>query len=188
MQNEQASPGVTRLLSDLRAGRHHAAEELLPLVYRELHQLAAAAFAKERNNHTLQPTALAHEAWLKIADGLGDIETRRQFFGIAANAMRQVLIDHARRRAAARRGGGRDHITLDTALASAAGRDVDLLAFDDSLRRLAEVNARHARIVELRAFVGLTIEEVAELLSISRHTVNSDWQMAKAWLRCELAD
>lgn len=185
MTDESRAPKITRLLGEVRTGREGAVEELLPLVYRELQALAVSEFQRERSDHTLQPTALAHEAWLRIAGDLDDVSSRRQFFGIAARAMRQVLIDHARRRNSQKRGGAKERITLDTSLA-AETRDVDVLALDEALQQLAEVNPRHARIVELRAFVGMTIEEVAEVLDVSRQTVSSDWLMAKAWLRCRI--
>jgi len=179
---------VTRILSAIEQGDPSAAEQLLPLVYDELHALARGIFSDQRGDHTLQPTALVHEAWLKLAGSLGDLEGRRHFFVLASRAMRQVLTDYARGQLRQKRGGGRHQVTLeaDLAAAPAAVREVDLVALDDSLCRLAELNERHARVVELRFLGGLTIDETADVLGVSHGTIESDWAMAKAWLRSEL--
>lgn len=179
---------ITTLLREIRDGKADAAEALLPLVYGELHGLAAAHFCNERSDHTLQPTALIHEAWLKLAGNLGGVADRQHFFAIAALAMRQVLTDHARAQNRDKRGGGRSAITLDERLvASAAGKKVlDLIELDDSLVRLAALNERHARMVELRFFGGLTIDETAAALGVTHATVERDWFTVRAWLRREL--
>lgn len=188
-------PAVTQLLSRLRDGDAAASDQLLPLVYDELQNLARAVFSGENHAHTLQPTALVHEAWMRLCGNLGTVEDRRHFFVIAGRAMRRVLTDHARRRKAQKRGDGRQRLTLDTALgpssasapASASGSTaVDLVDLNDVLERLAEHNARLAEVAELRLFGGLSIDETAEALGLSPRSVDSDWAMAKAWLQREL--
>jgi RNA polymerase sigma factor (TIGR02999 family) len=176
---------VTRLLAELRDGDKSASERLLPLVYDQLRGLAAAVFAGQRDGHTLQPTALV-EAWLKLAGNLGSIEDRRHFLVVASKAMRQVITDHARGRQRAKRGGGVGRVTLDLNFAG-RGSELDLVDLADCLGRLAERNAPHAQVVELRLFSGLSIDETAQVLGLSPRTVDSDWAMAKAWLRKELA-
>ncbi len=181
-------PDVTRLLARMKGGDEGAEEQLLPLVYGELRGLARAVFAGRTAGNTLQPTALVHEAWLKLDGHLGSVEDRRHFFLLAGRAMRQVLADHARARRSQKRGGGAARVTLDTDLnAAAEDRSVDLVDLDDSLRALAERNERHARVAELRLFSGLSIEETAAALDVSARSVDADWAMAKAWLRRELA-
>jgi len=177
---------ITRLLKEVRAGDAGAGESLLPLVYDELHGLAGAIFARERSGHTLQPTALIHEAWLKVADLLDRVEDRRHFFIIASRAMRQVLTDHARRVNRDKRGGDRMRVTLDGAASPMKEEGIDLVDLDDSLTRLATLNERHAKVVELRILGGLTIDETAEALGVSHGTIESDWFTAKSWLRLEL--
>lgn len=181
---------VTRLLQGVRGGDASAGASLAPLIYGELGSLAAQLFAKERHEHTLQPTALIHEAWVKLVGHLGRIEDRRHFFALASQAMRQVLADHARGAARLKRGGGRPGVTLDSQLGVGRGvgpgAAVDLVDLDDSLTRLAHLNARHARVVELRVLGGLTIAETAASLGVSEKTIERDWFMAKAWLRTEL--
>ncbi|MEM7306942.1 MAG: ECF-type sigma factor [Planctomycetota bacterium] len=178
---------VTRLLCGIRSGEAGAAEALLPLVYDQLGALARQVFSDERRGHTLQPTALIHEAWVKLAGHLNALEDRRHFFALAARAMRQVLADHARGGARQKRGGDRRRITLDGEVGTARERGLDLVELDDSLRRLAVLNKRHARVVELRVLGGLTIAETADVLDVSHSTVETDWFTAKAWLRRELA-
>lgn len=178
---------VTRLLQGARAGEAGAAASLLALTYAELGQLARAHLSAQRADHTLQPTALVHEAWLKLAAHLDGFADRRHFFAIASRAMRQVLADHARTRARLKRLGGGRRITLDQGIDEAGAAAVDLVDLDDSLRRLAGLNERHARVVELRIFGGLTIDETAAELGVSHDTVEKAWFMAKAWLRTELA-
>ncbi|MFT5733334.1 MAG: RNA polymerase sigma factor (TIGR02999 family) [Planctomycetota bacterium] len=177
---------ITRLLRDAREGRAGAAESLLPLVYSELRGLANAAFSGERVGHTLQPTALIHEAWMKLAGHLGHIEDRRHFFIIASRGMRQVLTDHARRGLRQKRGDGDQRVTLDGHLDGGSDAAVDLIDLNDSLDQLARLNPRHAQVVELRILGGLTIAETAEALAVSHATVETDWFTAKAWLRTKL--
>jgi RNA polymerase sigma factor (TIGR02999 family) len=171
---------VTRLLEALNAGDGDARERLIPLVYDELRKLAGGYMSRERPGHTLQPTALVNEAWLKLADqSRVEWKGRAHFFGIAAQAMRRILIDHHRRRSAARRAGRA--VTLIDA-AETFDDPLDFIILDDALDKLAELDPRAARIVELRFFGGLTVEETAEVLDVSVPTVKRDWRMAKAWL------
>lgn len=177
---------VTRLLIDLQQGAEGAADQLMRMVYRELHLLAEHFLRRERADHTLQPTALVHEAYLRLT---GQRETswqnRSQFFGIAAQAMRRILVDHARRVHAIKRDGG-ERVTLDESVAESPQRSVDLIALDDALNKLAALDPRQARVVELRYFSGLGIEETAAVLSISPATVKRDWTFARAFLQREL--
>ncbi len=179
--------GVTGLLAQIRAGDESASSKLLTLVYPELRALARAVFSGERKGHTLQPTAIVHEACLKLAGSLEAIDDRRHFFVIAGRAMRQVVADHARGRQADKRGGGRLRVTLNSGIAGLCDDGIDLVALHDCLEALAEANERHAQVVELRLFSGLSIEETAEALGISPRSVDSDWAMAKAWLRLHLS-
>jgi len=160
------------------------------LLYAELRALAADFLRRERSNHTLQPTALVHEAWIRLSDQVGSPwDNRAQFFAIAAQAMRRILIDHARRRQADKRGVGRQRITLASDITPPLdAAEVDLLALDDALDRLAALDARQAKIVELRFFAGLTVDEVAEAIGVSARTVAGDWRLARAWLSRALGD
>jgi RNA polymerase sigma factor (TIGR02999 family) len=177
---------VTRLLQCWSCGDKNAVNELVPLVYRELRRLAAAYLRRERNDHTLQPTALVHEAYLRLIDqSRVDCHTRAQFFGIAANLMRQILVNHAKRRGAAKR-AGENKGTLEEAARIAQQREYDLIALDDALERLALLDPRQSRIVELRFFGGLTEDEIAELVGVSLFTVKRDWRIARAALYDEL--
>lgn len=178
---------VTRLLQQWGVGRHDALDELLPVIYGELRRLAASYLRRERADHTLQPTALVHEAFLKLVDQR-DVrwQNRAHFFGIAAQMMRRILVDHARAHGASKRGTGERLLLIDEALVAAPSSRVDLLALDEALTRLAAVDSQQSRIVELRFFVGLTIDEAAEVLHISPATVGRDWTVAKAWLYAEL--
>ena len=178
---------ITRLLRDSEGGDAGAARTLLPLVYEELQALARPIFLGERCGHTLQPTAVIHEAWLKIAKHVDRIEDRGHFFAVASQAMRRVLTDHVRRRKRLKRGGARERITLDHSLVASDSKEFDLVDLEDSLARLSRLNARHARVVELRIFGGLTVPEAAQVLGVGRSTVESDWFMAKSWLRTELS-
>lgn len=178
---------VTELLQQWSEGREDALDRLLPEVYSELKRLAASYLRRERREHTLQATALVHEAFLKLVDQRAvRWQNRAHFFGIAAQLMRRILVDHARGRGAAKRGAGERHLSLDEALLMAATRDVDLLALDEVLTRLATIDPQQSRIVELRFFGGLTIEETAEVLRISPATIGRDWTLAKAWLHASL--
>ncbi len=177
---------VTRLLVDLQRGADGAADQLVPLVYDELHKLAVHYMRAERGDHTLQPTALVHEAYIRLVDQRNaSWQNRSHFFGIAAQAMRRILVDHARRKRAGKREGG-DRVTLDESVAEAPQRSVDLIALDDALNKLASLDPRQARVVELRFFGGLDIEQTAESLGISPATVKRDWTFARAFLQREM--
>jgi RNA polymerase sigma factor (TIGR02999 family) len=183
------APDVTGLLQQWGNGDASAAERLLPAIYDELHRQAARAMRRENAEHTLQATALVHEAYLRLVDQRRvEWRNRAQFFGIAANVMRRVLVDHARARLAAKRGGGAAQITLGGADRDAADSDdgIELLALHDALERLQEFDADQARLVELRYFGGLNIDETAEALGVSPATVKREWALARAWLRREL--
>lgn len=179
---------LTRILSESRAGQTGAAEELVALLYDELRALARQELACERRQHTLQPTALVHEAYLRLVgkDG-GTFESRAHFFGAAASAIRRVLVDHARRRARAKRGGGRVQHSLDALEPAQPIPDAELLGLDAALARLALLDPLKARIVELRFFAGMTVDELARALELSEATVRRHWRMARAWLRGELS-
>jgi RNA polymerase sigma-70 factor (ECF subfamily) len=178
---------VTQILQEVSGGDREAPARLMPLVYDELRRLADHYLRGERPDHTLQPTALVHEAYLKLIDQTRvDWQNRAHFFGVAAQLMRRILVDHARRHQAEKRGGFRQKLTLDEAVDYSQTRDVDLVKLDDALTALAKFDARQSRIVELRFFGGLTIEETAEAIGISPATVKVDWSMAKAWLRREI--
>ena len=178
---------VTRLLADVNEGVEGAQERLIPVVYGELRKLANSYMGREREGHTLQPTALVHEAFLKLVDQRRvEWNGRAHFFGIAAQAMRRILVDHARRRKAKRRGGGRQ-VTLMSGLADTVEEVLDLLSVDQALSELAELDARAARTVELRFFGALSVDEVAVVLGVSPVTVKRDWRSAKAWLYRRLA-
>jgi RNA polymerase sigma factor (TIGR02999 family) len=184
-----ASPkNVTQLLADWGSGDKAALEELLPQVYQELHRLAAYYLRRERQGHTLQATALINEAYLKIIDQRSvNWQNRAHFFGVAAQLMRCILVDHAPSHLYAKRGGGAQKITIDEALAlPQQERDLDFVALDDALKTLEQIDPRQGRIVELRFFGGLTIEETAEVLGISPATVKREWNWAKAWLYNEI--
>jgi RNA polymerase sigma factor (TIGR02999 family) len=182
-----APEDVTQILREVSGGDREAPARLMPLVYDELRRLADHYLRGERPDHTLQPTALVHEAYLKLIDQTRvDWQNRAHFFGVAAQLMRRILVDHARRHQAEKRGGFRQKLTLDEAVDYSRTRDVDLVKLDDALTALAKFDARQSRIVELRFFGGLTIEETAEAIGISPATVKVDWSMAKAWLRREI--
>jgi RNA polymerase sigma factor (TIGR02999 family) len=182
------SPGaVTQLLARAKAGNTSALEELVPLVYAELRRIAGRYVRRERAGHSLQATALVHEAYMRLLkDEDLSFENRAHFLGIAARSMRQILVEHARARDAEKRGGARQRVTLDEGVAAGGPVDVDLLALEEALERLAALNAHHARIVELRFFGGLTNEETAAALDISPATVKRAWVVARAWLFREL--
>ena len=179
----------TRMLLDLSEGKKKAAEELMPLVYTEFQRLARKQLSGEGENHTLQPTALVNEVYLKmIQQDRVDWKGKTHFFAIGAQAMRRILIDHARKRNRIKRGGDRARVEFDVDLALSPGKDEDLLALEDALEKLEKLDERQARIVELRFFGGLTVSEVAEVLDVSKRTVESDWTMVRAWLRRELVE
>jgi RNA polymerase sigma-70 factor, ECF subfamily len=181
------SSQVTLLLSNWSRGDLKAREELMPLVYDELRRLAQSYLRRERSDHTLQATALVHEAYLRLVDQ-SEVQwnNKGHFFAITAQAMRRILVDHARGHQAAKRGGEGEKIPLEDALALSSDQPDKFLALDESLRRLAEVDSRQEQIVELRVFAGMSIEEIADILKISPATVKRDWTMAKAWLSLEM--
>ncbi len=180
---------VTALLDRWGDGETAALAELIPLVYSDLHRLAARSMRAERGDHTLQPTALVHEAFLRLAKGRPpDLENRRHFYGLAARLMRQILVDHARRVKAERRGGGGPMVPLEEETPGlSVAPAVELLALDEALSSLAESAPRKAKIVELRFFGGLEVKEVAELLEVSMSTVVTDTRVARAWLLARVA-
>jgi RNA polymerase sigma factor (TIGR02999 family) len=171
------------LLVRWRGGDREALEELMPLVYEELRRLAHYYLRQERADHTLQSTALVHEAYLRLAgQNSPQWQNRAHFFGIAAHIMRQILMEYARGRSTAKRGGNAVTLTLDEAVAVPQGMDVDVVALDRALTELSDLDAQQGRIVELRFFAGLTIEDTSEVLGISPATVKRDWVAARAWL------
>ncbi len=179
---------VTQLLVDWGNGDRQALEKLTPLVYQELKRLATRHLRRERREHTLQSTALVHEAWLRLIDqNHVHWQNRAQFFGIAAEMIRRILIDHARNRQAAKRGDGAIKLSLDEALGAPDRRDFDLVALDDALKDLGKLDPKQGQLVELRFFAGLSIEESAEVLGVSPATVKREWAVAKAWLYRELS-
>ena len=179
---------VTQLLIASRAGESGALDRLMPLLYDELHRLAAARLRSERADHTLQATALVNEAWLKLVQQREQSwANRAHFLAIAATVMRRVLVNHAEARRAEKRGGGRAPITLTETAAVVETRAADLLDVDAALQRFAELDPEKARLVELRFFAGLTDEEAAQVLGVSTRTVERHWRLARAWLRRELA-
>lgn len=175
------------MLNEASAGSGSAPDKLLEFVYDDLRRLAAAYMHDERTDHTLQATALVHEAFIRLVDWKNVTwESRAQFFAVAAEVMRKVLIDHARSRRAGKRGSGNQKIALDDALSFSGEKGFDLLALDDALQTLEKLDKRQARIVELRFFGGLSIEETAHVLNISETTVKREWTFAKAWFQREL--
>ena len=178
---------VTLLLAKWAEGNQQALEELTPLVYRELRRLAASYLRKERAGHTLQPTALVHEAYLRLVDQSNpNWQNRSHFFGVAARLMRQILVDHARQRKAQKRAGSRVRVTLDSALRFHPEQSGDLLALDRSLNALEKFDPRKCKTVELRYFGGLSLEEIAKTLEVSAVTVRRDLRLAQAWLHNEM--
>jgi RNA polymerase sigma-70 factor (ECF subfamily) len=183
MDSPHPSPDVTRLLHQWRDGDEAALAELTPLVYAELRRLAGSYLRRERSGHTLQPTALVNEAYMRLAGQKNsDWQSRNHFIGVAANAMRQILVDHARRHLAGKRGGGNVNLSFEDALSVCDERSADLIALDDALKDLAVMDPRKARAIELRHFGGLTIPEIAQSLSISVATVERDLRMAQMWI------
>ena len=179
---------VTQLLVAWRNGDLHARDELMPLVYQELHRLAHQYMSRERPGHTLQTSALVNEAFVRLADQT-DVQwqNRAHFVGIAGQMMRRILVDYARNRGYAKRGGGACQVSLDEDLMVSDERSADVVALDDALESLARLDERKSRLVELRFFGGLSIEETAEVLGVSPGTVMRDWTLAKAWLRREMS-
>lgn len=179
---------VTRILNRIEAGDHRASEELLPLVYGELRRLAQARMTAERPDHTLQPTALVHEAYVRLvqSDDEAAWDSRGHFFAAAAEAMRRILIDRARKRNRGKHGGGMRRVSLDSVDLAANSDDATLLAIDESLERLSEESPAKAQLVKLRFFSGLTVVEAAVALGISPATAKRYWAYARAWLLCDL--
>ncbi len=175
--------GVTQMLEDIGEGDSNAADRLLPLVYDELRQLAREHLAQERPDHTLQATALVHEAYLRLVDSDSiKARSRGHFFALAARAIRRILIDHARHTNTLKRGGAGCKLSLEQSPPLTFDADVDFLELDDAMRQLAEVEPRYAQIVELRFFGGMRFGEIAELLDISQRTIRREWRIARAWL------
>ena len=184
----ESAGDVTQLLAGARAGNRGAIAQLLPLVYDQLRILARDLMSQERPDHTLQATALVHEAYLKLVDQTRvDWRGRSHFFAVAAQAMRRILVDHARQHQAAKRGGRRERNTLDEELVTGRQQEEDLLALEDALVKLAELDPRQAEMVELRFFGGLSVAEVAEALGMSKRSVEREWTMVRSWLRRELS-
>jgi RNA polymerase sigma factor (TIGR02999 family) len=182
-----SSRDATQKLLDWRIGRQEALDQLMPLVYDELHRLAERYLRRERPDHTLQPTALVHEAYLQLVDQANiRWENRAHFFGIAAHLMRQILVQHARSHQRLKRGGGERKLSLDDTVGLSNDRDVDVIALDDALTSLAAISPQQSQIVELRFFGGLTIEETAEVLGVSPMTVKNKWNLARAWLYSQI--
>jgi RNA polymerase sigma-70 factor, ECF subfamily len=180
---------VTQLLADVRQGQVGAAEALLPMVYQELRRIAASYMRRERANHTLQATALVHEAYLQLIDQTRvEWQNRAHFFGVAAQLMRRILVEHARAHNAAKRGGAAPKLELDEALNYFPNRDITILSLEDALQTLEKLDERQSKIVELKFFGGLTTEEISEVLAVSTATVEREWRSARAWLYNELND
>jgi RNA polymerase sigma-70 factor (ECF subfamily) len=183
----QSSLDVTVLLKEISSGNRDALAKLVPVVYDELRRLAAYYMHQERSDHTLQATALVHEAYLRLVDQRHvDWKNRNHFFGVAAQLMRRVLLMHAREHQAAKRGGGAQKVSLDETAIFSPAQAEELVFLDELLTRLAALDPQQARVVEFRFFAGLSVEETAELMNISTATVKRDWAMAKAWLAREM--
>jgi RNA polymerase sigma-70 factor (ECF subfamily) len=184
-----AGSEITKLLITLKDGdRASAAAKLMPLVYDEFRALAARHLRRERADHTLQPTALVHEAYLRLIDQTRvDWQGRTHFFAIGAQAIRRILVDHARQRKRQKRGGGAGKVALDESVALAPQRAEEILALDEALGKLGQLDSRQAQVVEMRFFAGMSVDEVAGVLGVSKRTIEGDWTMARAWLMRELS-
>jgi len=185
---EENSQHITQLLNQWSNGDAEVLDDLMPLIYVELRRQASGYLRRERVNHTLQPTALINEAYLKLIDQR-DVkwQNRAHFFAIAAQAMRRILVDYARERHREKRGGAAENLPIDEALTIVSQeKSVDLVALDEALNKLAKFDERQSRVVELRYFSGLSIDETAEVLNVSNVTIRRDWNMAKAWLHQEI--
>jgi RNA polymerase sigma factor (TIGR02999 family) len=179
--------GVTELLVDWRNGDQEALDKLIPLVYDELHRLASRQLRRERSDHTLQTTALVHEAYLRlVGQRNANWQNRAQFFGVSAQLMRRILVDYARTHKASKRGGSYRRISLSEGAILTGEKDTDLTELDELLERLATIDPQQSRVVELRIFGGLTVEETAEVIGISSRTVKREWSMARAWLHQQI--
>ncbi len=187
MTDRPEAGDVTLLLDQLSDGRPQALDALMPVVHGELRRQAARYLRKERVNHTLQPTALVNEAFMRLVDQRNiRWQNRAHFFGIASQAMRRILVDHARAHARVKRGGPKAQVTLDEGMLAGEQKSIDLLALDEALERLATLDERQARVVELRFFGGLSVEETGEVMNISPATIQREWSMARAGLHAEL--
>jgi RNA polymerase sigma factor (TIGR02999 family) len=182
-----SSAQITRLLDNWHQGDQKARDELIPLVYDQLRRMARQRLWRQRPDHTLQSAALVNEAYLRLVQQKSpEWQNRAHFFGVAAQMMRNILVDYARNRLAAKRGGGAQRLSLETEFAPAHQREIDLVALDDALNKLAALDAGQGRLIELRYFGGLSIEETAEVMGISPATVKREWATARAWLQHEL--
>jgi RNA polymerase sigma factor (TIGR02999 family) len=185
---QQSASEITQLLQDWRGGDRAALDSLLPLVYKELRRLAHFHIREERRGHTLQSAALVHEAYCRlVGQSLPDFENRTHFFAVAAQLMRQILVDYARRHRAAKRGASMCKISLDDAAVLPQRKDAHILAVDDALKALAKIDPRQSRVVELRFFAGLSLEEISDVMGIAPATVQRDWTAARAWLHREIS-
>lgn len=183
----QSPQEITRLLGDWSSGDRSALDKLIPLVHAELRRVARRQMSRERADHTLQPTALVNEAYLKLAGDSGfQWQNRAHFFAVCAQVMRHILVDHARTRSREKRGGTAVHVSLTEGNAIVESRELDLVALDDALTQLAQLDSKLSQVVELRYFGGMTIEETAEVLAISHTTARRRWDTARAWLRTRL--
>lgn len=182
------TPDITRLLVDWSEGRREALDQLMPVIYHELHKIAGGYLRRERAEHTLQPTALINEAYLRlVGPNIPSFRSRAHFYGVAAHVMRQILVEHARARGAAKRGGGERKVSLDDATLFSAERTADLVALDDALTTLAAVDERKSKVIELRFFGGLSLDETADALGVSVATISRELRFAQAWLQRELS-
>jgi RNA polymerase sigma-70 factor, ECF subfamily len=188
--SQTSSQDLTQMLIQLSEGKSQVVDDILPLIYDELRSLASNYLRRERSDHTLQPTALVHEAYIKLIDQTQvKWQNRAHFFGIAANIMRRILVDHARKHHADKRGGDAEKLPLEEEiLIVSEGKSAELLALDEALENLAKIDPQKSKIVELRYFGGLSVEETAEVLGVSEITVKRHWRMAKAWLYGQLAN
>lgn len=186
MDNRHPTHEVTQLLAAWREGNDQAFEQLVPLVYDELRKLAGHYLRSERDGHTLQPTALVNEAFVRLVEQNVQWQNRGHFFAIAASLMRRILVDYARNHKAQKRGGEAEKVELDEAFIFAREKSAELIALDEALERFAEIDPKRARVVELRFFGGLNNEEIADLMGVHSNTVLRDWTLARAWLKNEL--
>lgn len=181
------TPDITRLLVDWSEGRREALDQLMPAIYQELHKIAGSYLRRERAEHTLQPTALIHEAYLRlVGQNVPSFKSRTHFYGVAAHVMRQILVEHARARGAAKRGAGGRKVSLDDVTLFSAERTADLVALDDALTTLAGFDERKCKVIELRFFAGLSLDDTADALGVSVATIGRELRLAQAWLQREL--
>jgi RNA polymerase sigma-70 factor (ECF subfamily) len=183
---ESETREVTELLQSLNAGNRDAVDALVPLVYAELRKLAAHYLRSEREEHTLQPTALVHEAFLRLVEQETAWQNRTHFFAMAANLMRRILVDYARGHSAEKRGGAAEKISLEDAFIFVKEKPLEMIALDEALEELAKIDPRRSRVVELKFFGGLTTEEIAQVLGVHVNTVLRDWNLARAWLKTQI--